>query len=147
MTSYALLLAWAYGESLVDVRELLAGGKVPIFKSASTWKLSLTSIPDILDILENTSGDGSEGLSYEGYLQILFTLGAKGKYPMRAIDLIEGYMRERTATAAFRADHAICKIKAEADYTIPPLFLKVSAAFLKMGVTTQKYHAEGSFAY
>lgn len=147
VTSYALLLAWAYGESLVDVRELLAGGKVPIFKSASTWKLSLTSIPDILDILENTSGDGSEGLSYEGYLQILFTLGAKGKYPMRAIDLIEGYMRERTATAAFRADHAICKIKAEADYTIPPLFLKVSAAFLKTGVTTQKYHAEGSFAY
>lgn len=147
VTAYALLLAWAYGESLIDVRELLAGGKVPVFKTASSWKLGLTSIPDILDILENTSGEGTEGLSYEGYLQILFTLGGKSKYPMRALDLIEGYMRGRSATAAFRADHAICKIEAEADFTIPPLFLKVSAAFLKTGVTTKKYHAEGSFAY
>ncbi|MDO5541486.1 MAG: DUF5702 domain-containing protein [Eubacteriales bacterium] len=147
VTAYALLLVWAYGESLLDVRELLAGGKVPVFKNASTWKLELESIPKIMQILENTSGTSEEGLSYAGYMQILFTLGTKSKYPMRALDLIEGYMRQRPATSAFRADHAICKVEAEADFTIPPLFLKVSSAFLKTGETVQSYHVSGSFAY
>lgn len=147
VTAYALLLAWAYAESLLDVRELLAGGRVPVLKSASTWRLALTSIPGLWQILEQTDGSCKEGLSYDAYLQILFTLGSSGKYPMRALDLIEGYMNSRPATAAFRADHAICKIRAEADFTIPPLFLRVPAAFLKAGTTTTAYHASGSFAY
>lgn len=147
VTAYALLLVWAYGESLLDVRELLAGGKVSVLKTASTWKLELETVPKIMQILESTSGTSEEGLSYAGYLQILFTLGAKSKYSMRALDLIEGYMRQRPATAAFRADHAVCKVKAEADFAIPPLFLKVSSAFLKTGKTVQAYHVSGSFAY
>lgn len=147
VTAYALLLAWAYAESLVDVRELLAGGKVPVLKSARTWRLSLTSLPNLLQILEQTSGSSGEGLSYAAYLQILFTLGGKGKYPMRALDLIEGYMKSRPATAAFRVDNAICKIEAEADFTIPPLFLHVSSAFLKTGTAETGYHVSGSFAY
>lgn len=147
VTAYALLLAWAYAESLLDVRELLAGGKIPVLKSAATWRLSLTSVPDLLQILDNTDGSSTEGLSYSGYLQILFTMGNVKKYPMRALDLIEGYMKARPATSSFRADHAICKIQAEADFTIPPLFLKVSSAFLKTGLATTDYHASGSFAY
>lgn len=147
VTAYALLLIWAYGESLLDVRELLAGGKVPVLKDDSTWRLDLKSIPYLLELLENTSGHSENGLSYQGYLQILFTMGSRKKYPMRALDLIEGYMRQRPATAAFRADHAVCKLKAKADYSIPPLFLKVSSAFLKTGKTTKAYHVTGSFAY
>lgn len=147
VTAYALLLAWAYAESLLDVRELLAGGKVPVLKSAGTWRLALTSIPNLLQILEQTDGSSSEGLSYAAYLQILFTLGGTGKYPMRALDLIEGYMKSRPATAAFRADHAVCKIQAEADFNIPPLFLRVSAAFLNTGTAETDYHISGSFAY
>ncbi len=147
VTAYALLLAWAYGESLVDVRQLLAGGKVPVVKDASTWKLGLASLADILLVLKGTDGSSTEGLSYAEYLQILFTLGNKKKYAMRALDLIEGYMRTRLATAAFRMDNAIFKIQASADFTIPPLFLKVSNAFLKTGVTQTDYHVSGSFAY
>lgn len=147
VTAYALLLAWAYAESLLDVRELLAGGKVPVLKSADTWRLNLASLPDLLEILEQTDGSSREGISYAGYLQILFTLGSTGKYPMRALDLIEGYMNTRPATASFRADHAICRIQAEADFTIPPLFLRVSGAFLKTGSAETDYHISGSFAY
>lgn len=147
VTAYGLLLIWAYGESLLDVRELLAGGKVPVLKDDSTWKLDLRSIPHLLELLESTGGQSEKGLSYEGYLQILFTMGSKKKYPMRALDLIEGYMRQRPATAAFRADHAVCKLKAKADYSIPPLFLKVPSAFLKTGEITKDYHVTGSFAY
>lgn len=146
-TAYALLLVWAYGESLLDVRELLAGGRVPVQKTAATFKLGLSSVPDILGILEHTDGTSQEGLAYADYLQILFTLASKKNYSIRALDLVEGYMRSRPETSAFRIDYAVFKIEAEANYTIPPLFLKISNAFLKTGVIATNYHVSGSFAY
>ncbi|MDO4343583.1 MAG: DUF5702 domain-containing protein [Eubacteriales bacterium] len=147
VTAYALLLAWAYGESLLDVRELLAGGRIPVKKTESTWRLQLSSLADLPALLKSADGSSKQGLSYAQYLQMLFAVSGKGNYAMRALDLIEGYMRARPATAAFRADHAISKIKAEAGYTIPPLFLRVSAAFLKTGKITQNYQAQGVFGY
>lgn len=147
VTSYALLLVWAYGESLLDLRELFAGGKVPVLKDAGSWKLDLKSIPDILEILEKTDGSGGEGLSYEGYLQVLFTIGSTSLYPMRALDLLEGDIRKKTGNAGFRADHAVVKMSAKAEYTIPPLFMRVSSAFLKTGAAQVDYQAEGTFAY
>lgn len=147
VTSYALLLAWAYGESLLDVRELLAGGNVPILKSAQTWRLSLSALPNLMTLLEHTNGSGQEGFSYAEYLTILFLLGGKDRYAMRALDLIEGYMRQRSETAAFRADHAVSGIRAEADFTIPPLFFRISAAFLQTGTASVNYHAQGSYRY
>ena len=35
---------WALGEALVDVRTLLAGGKVPLIKSGEDWNLSLDQL-------------------------------------------------------------------------------------------------------
>ncbi len=147
VTAYALLLVWAYGESLLDLRELFAGGKVPVLKSRESWRLDLMSIPDLIQLLKGTNGSSENGISYAGYLQILYMLGSRGKYPMRALDMVEGYMRGRAPTVNFRADHAVCKIKASADYRIPSLFLRVPAAFLKTGLITQEYHVQGSFAY
>ena len=39
-----LMLAWAYGESLLDVRTLLAKGKVPMLKAETEWKLPLEKL-------------------------------------------------------------------------------------------------------
>lgn len=147
VTSYALILAWACGESLLDVRELLAGGKVPLLKEADTWKLSLSQIPGLVGMLDGVDGSGDNGLSYEEYLQILFMMGSSGKYPMRALDLIEGYVRTRPGLGNFRADYMVTKVKAKAEYCIPAVFLRVSGAFLKTGMTVQDYEVWGSFSY
>lgn len=39
-----ILLAWAYGEAIMDLRTLIRGGKVPLVKSAEDWKLSLSGL-------------------------------------------------------------------------------------------------------
>lgn len=39
-----LLAAWAYGESIMDLRALAAGKKVPAIKTKETWKLSLSNL-------------------------------------------------------------------------------------------------------
>lgn len=147
ITSYALLLAWAYGESLLDVRELLAGGNVPLLKTAEDWKLSLNQVPKLMELLEETKGKGDNGVSYEGYLQIMFTLGSVKKYPMRALDLIECNLRKKSGTENFRADNMVTKVHAKASYSIPPVFLMVSSAFLKTGTARREYEISGSFGY
>lgn len=40
----ALVFCWAFAESVLDVKELMSGGKVPLIKSPSDWKLSLEGL-------------------------------------------------------------------------------------------------------
>ena len=87
------------------------------------------------------------GLDYEGYLQILFTMGKQSAYSMRALDLLEGVIRKNTDNIKFRVDQAIVKMEAEAEYLIRPIFLKITDAFLKIGNKKWDYHIKGRFAY
>ena len=43
-----ILLAWSMGESVLDVSSLCKGITVPLYKSSSTWTLSLSNAPQIL---------------------------------------------------------------------------------------------------
>ena len=47
-----LMLAWAYGESLLDVRTLLAKGKVPMLKAETEWKLPLEKLGMLAEVLK-----------------------------------------------------------------------------------------------
>ena len=44
----ALAVCWAFAESILDLRELLDGGKVALFKTAESWQLSLEQLPKLL---------------------------------------------------------------------------------------------------
>lgn len=81
-----IMAAWAYGESVIDLRGLLKGNKVPFVKNAENWQLSLKNLAD-LSAEEKTSKSGT---SYEDYLKILLLLQSdkKEKY-MRMMDLME----------------------------------------------------------
>ena len=37
---------WAFGEAVLDVRTLLAGGKIPFQKTEGNWKTSLSGLLD-----------------------------------------------------------------------------------------------------
>ena len=45
--SFFIMTVWALGEALADVRCLLEGGKVPLVKSSSQWKLDLQGLLDL----------------------------------------------------------------------------------------------------
>ena len=54
IVSLALQAAWAFGESLLDVRQLLTGGKVPLVKTGDTWMVSLHQLAKITELLKNS---------------------------------------------------------------------------------------------
>ena len=48
----ALAVCWAFAESILDLRELLDGGKVALFKTAESWQLSLEQLPKLLETVK-----------------------------------------------------------------------------------------------
>lgn len=104
----ALLLAWAYGESVMDVRTLLVGKKVPLIKSRESWQLSLSALMKLGEEGELRDGrDAEDGYSYEKYLQALLFLEKKEVLTMRALDLVEQNLRVGKGLTWFQADQCV----------------------------------------
>ena len=111
----ALILCWAFGESVLDVRELFAGGKVPLIKSSENWQLSLENLPHLLDVAETERKESSGGMDYEDYLQILLLSMSRENKKMRGMDMVELVMRTSAGWESFRLDGCVTALEASAD--------------------------------
>ena len=107
---YSILFAWTFAESISDLHILFSGGRVPLFKSDSTWKLSLTNMFSFRDHL---GSDCREGLYYQDYLRIkLFLTDAETKL-RRMADVIEMDVRRTDGNGSFMLDYFVDIIRAE----------------------------------
>ena len=115
----SLLAAWAYAESLSDVRLLLQGEKVALAKTSDQWNTDLLNLSST--ITDTDSGQNS-GLTYEQYLHLLLWAADDADLAYRAMDLIE-------QNAGIRMDTQIAAFSGSCVYTASPLF----SAFVSIG--------------
>lgn len=107
-----LLVLWAFGESVLDLRSLLAGQKTAFYKSDTTWQLSLSSLFSLGSSEDTVEGAEQEGgIGYTQYLQILLYLKSTDELTMRALDRIEQNLIIEKGVANFRIDACVTKIK------------------------------------
>lgn len=111
--SAALIGCWAFAESVLDVRELLDGGKVALVKTDGSWQLSLENLPNLLDGLDSLRKSSEQGLSYEEYLRILLIKEDSGGINSRTMDLVEHNMRTRLGVPDFCIDQCISSMGLE----------------------------------
>lgn len=146
-TGQAILLAWAYGESLLDMRILLKGGKVPLQKKEGQWQLSLENMGNLMEILQEGNSKITEGMTYQEYLRILLYMGNLGNQKMRGIDLIQLNLQKIEGLSEFLADNCVVAVKTSAKWNCKSVFLglpKVVMGVQKNGMT---FEQEGSIAY
>lgn len=110
----AILLCWAFGESILDVRELFDGGKVPLVKSVADWQLSLENLAELLNGLDSVRRGSEDGMSYEDYLQVLLLGVSREEKITRAMDMIELCVREK-GRKNFRMDSCIVAAEVSVD--------------------------------
>lgn len=108
---YTILFAWAYVESLQDVKCLLNGGRVPIYKSAADWKTGINSIKNVKGSLSDS--DEGRGLNYKEYLEILLFLTPESERTFRAMNIIEMDIRKTPGNSEFRLDGCFDSFKAK----------------------------------
>ena len=110
----ALLVCWAFAESVLDVRELFAGGKIPLVKTSADWQISLSNLSSLMEGLDSMRKNNEHGLSYEDYLQVLILPVSKEKKVMRAMDMIEDAIRKK-GRANFYMDSCVVALEAFAE--------------------------------
>ena len=108
----AILAAWAVGESIIDLRALLAGKKVALVKTQENWQLSLSGLMTLRSNSDVSEEEGSaSGMSYEDYLRLLLCFKDSKELSMRALDRIEQNIIFEEKLSFFRVDYCVTKIK------------------------------------
>lgn len=140
-----IVAAWAYVESILDLRALLDGDKIALMKNSSQWMTQLGSFSAAM-----TNGAKAKncenGLGYVDYLKgFLFTMN-KQKLAYRMMNVMEQNIRMVTAYRNCQMDHILCQLDYEMTYTAEPLFSKLSVVG-KMGFSGLSFGCDKSFSY
>ena len=105
LVKYSILFAWTFAESISDLNILFSGGRVPLMKTDSTWRLGFMNMLNFRYFLNG--GDLGEGLYYSDYVRIrLFFEPAREKI-QRMGDVIEMDVRSSMGNRNFRLDHCL----------------------------------------
>ena len=108
----AIIMGWAFAESLVDVRGLFAGDCVPIVKTSEAWQVGFSDIPKVIggiDSFRKSTGD----TSYEDYLRLFLFMRSGEKELNRSMDVIELSMRELPGKENYSLDCLIDTLEVE----------------------------------
>lgn len=101
-----ILLAWAYGECVSDVKRLMAGERVPLKKTDPDWRMPLWGLLTLKTSARPTGERGS-GFSYVDYIRVFLLMMDKSTKVMRAMDVIEANLRTTEGNHSFRMDGCI----------------------------------------
>ncbi len=95
--------AWAFAESILDLRALMSGKRVPAIKRKGDWQLPAESFPLLLTDPDALIKDCPSGSSYNGWLRFLLSSADPKKSAPRLLDLIENSVRQN-GRPSFRID-------------------------------------------
>lgn len=137
-----LMLCWASCESVVDCYALLHGKKVPVFKDAGTWNLSIDQIGELTGSgggIGSFVRDGSRGLSYSRYLLMLLIAGRTEKKLVRMSQLMEKNTRLEEGWSRFSLKSCLTKAAFEGEVSIRGRFME--------GLTRPGQHFYAAYSY
>lgn len=141
----AILLAWAFGESVVEIRRLLAGGKIPVVKTAQNWNLALTNLVKLTGNLDSEDTE-DQGLSYGDFLRIFLFLEDESVKSMRCLDILEQNIRCEEKNPGFSIDRCVAGFKAQIRVAGPQLFFGLPA-LPGVGGQSVEFQVSKDFSY
>lgn len=83
-----IMAAWAFIESVLDVRLLLAGGKIPVIKTLDDWTSDVYHLSSYLEVSKKAK-ETENGISYRDYLMGFLALVPDKSLSIRACDVME----------------------------------------------------------
>jgi len=122
LTKVGILSAWAYNESILDIRALLEGKKVSFLKTTAEWNLNMIPTITALDGFL-TAKECENGWGYITYLKFLLYLKNEQEVNYRSMDIIEANTN-KTNEMPIKMDHMAVYLKIKSIYESEPVFWK-----------------------
>lgn len=119
-----LIAAWAYAESILDLRLLLSGGKVPIVKNLDQWTSDIYHLSQIAN-LNTKAKDCSSGMSYDAYLMAFLALNSNETLGMRALDVMENALAQTEDYKTVKMDNMLYAAEIELSFAPEEMFLSL----------------------
>lgn len=137
IVAFFIMTVWALGESIMDLKALLAGRKVPFMKNKETWKLDLDGLLSMgkKGRLEEGQDEG-QGLNYEDYLKLLLFIQPASRLYYRIMDVIQ--MNIARTQGDFSMEHCAYQVEIAGMGTGKHLFLSGGDPHYDMEVHTDK---------
>jgi len=115
LAKHLLLAALAYGESILDLRNLSEGKQVPLWKSKDTWQMEFAGLSSLTGRRKSVK----KGLSYKDYLQVLLFLQTeKQEKYLRMMDVIEDNIKRKVP--GFSLKDCYVSFEAETNMSLNP---------------------------
>lgn len=113
--------AWAYMESILDVRALLQGDKIALIKNSGQWTLDAVNLEEGFSRTAKAK-NCEDGLSYEDYLKMLLYGREKKILSYRMMDVMEWHMQQNPRQQYCRMDAMICRMSCRMEYEAETIF-------------------------
>lgn len=94
VVTFLILCVWAMGESMMDIRGLLAGKRVVMLKTDHTWTLTLEKLLAMGSSREIGTGGGEDGFGYLSWLKFLLITEDITRQNYRIMDMIQKNIRQ-----------------------------------------------------
>ena len=152
ITQFLILGAWSYAESIVDVKDLLSGYRIPVLKKSEDWNLSLSGVKDLAsEGLTEESEDikkKRKGLNYEDYLRGLLISQDRAEQVCRIADLIQLNMCA-DYNEQFRLGDCIVYMEVDTEYEFKRLFTHIGFVRRRIRETREGFEMQltSSFGY
>lgn len=129
---FTLLLAWGSAQTVIDLRNLYSGNRVPIMHSNDTFSLTLKGSLEVLS--SDVTDNNDSGLNYKDYLRILLytkCLAEQKEVFRRIINLIEHNIKSNLPNtdqqqANFNFKNLGYKLQTESTYKAAHIFSKLN---------------------
>lgn len=110
-----ILLGWAYGESLAEVRQLLGGYELAAVKTVEDWQVPLSGLLSFLGDpgRYDVPVKPQKGICYETCLRMFLTAKSWEVLAMRTLDVIEGELKQSGACRNLHLDHCVDRLTAQ----------------------------------
>lgn len=95
LTAFFIMSVWALGEAVTDIRGLLEGKKVPVWKTGEDWVLDLDGLLAMGSRREAISGGKDRGLGYLSWLKVLLLMEDVVRQEYRMMDLMQMNIRKQ----------------------------------------------------
>lgn len=122
VAKWGILNAWAYQESILDVRALLEGRKISFRKSDAEWTLKTIPTPNSLSGFQ-IANDCESGWDYSAYLRFLLYTKDETDVNYRSMDIIEVNISKKEGIPV-RMDHMAVYLEINNIYETNPLFFQ-----------------------